>query len=267
MASIENARRSALTTLQDVQLQAVDTLLKAWSAELAKSWQSVIEEGQRLEQESAKKAIEQARQHSEEVMDAALDAQVEHYLQGLRALAHDKSFHVAIPEGCRAASTTIQGPSFNIDSLIADIQFEDRDARELVDDLKSAQTSAAWAFGQGLMPHPADLSLLLQSSGADAEWSARFGEVAKELGKLDSQPTPNLQLKMIAASERIDALKEYCELLNAYSPERLVTAIANPIALPPVAGPAVPTGPRGQRLMPPERFAAMLNAFQKPSRS
>lgn len=266
MVSIENARRAALTTLADVQLQAVDTLLKAWSAELAKSWQAVIEEGERLDRESANKAIEQARQHSEEAMDAALDAQVEHYLQGLRALAHDKSFHVAIPEGCRAASTTIQGPSFSIDSLIADIQFEDRDARELVDDLRNAQTSAAWAFGQGLMPHPADLSLLLTGSSADPEWSARFAEVAKELGKLDVQPTPNLQLKMIAASERIDALKEYCELLNAYTPERLVAAITNPIALAPVASPTLPAGPRGQRLMPPERFAAMLTAFQKTSR-
>ncbi|MFO0725442.1 MAG: hypothetical protein U1E65_16785 [Myxococcota bacterium] len=266
MPSINNARMQALNTLEDVQLEAVDSLLKAWSAELAKSWEAVIEEGKRLEEAAKEKAIEQAHERAQEAMDLALDHQIEHYLQGLRSIAHDKSFHISIPEGARAASSSIQGPASSIiQALIADIQFEDRDAAGIGDDdAKNAQASAAWALGQGLMPHPGDLSTLLQRSPADADWGTRFQDVADTLNKIDTKPAPNAHLKMITASERLDALKEYCDLLGAYSGERLVTAVANPNALTLSAPPPVQAVNRpGRTLLPERQFGAMLDAFQQ----
>lgn len=262
--NVTRQRNQQLFTPEDVALENMNKLLSSWSKDLEQSYKAVLEQGKKLDEESRQKAVDAQKAYQQEQLDAALDREVASYLGALRVAAQDRGSQVAIPEGVRAASS-LTGPSLAIDDLLRDIRIEDRpDDRELARGAKDAQTSAAWALGQGLMPHPLDLSTLLRAGQADGAWSEHFASLGARLEAVDRRPAPNVQLQMVAGAERLSTLRDFVDALGAYSSERLLTAIVAPEQLRGTSAPILPLE-RTRGAMTAGAFNAMMDGlFAKP---
>ncbi len=81
------------------------------------------------------------------------------------------------------------------------------------------------------MPHPSDLSKILQDVGTDSSWQNRFSELGNRLDQLDKQVLPHPQLQAVAGRQKLDCLSSHLQLLGAYGPNRTLSLVLNPQSL------------------------------------
>lgn len=210
----------------EAQAASMRRLFDAWDKEIEASYQALLKENQKKNEQAAR--------------DGALAASIEVYLQGLLSQAQTgDDVTTSIPTGIRVASSLTSGPSSSALAALADAVSE---ADDLVID--PAQRSAAWAVGNGFMPHPSDLASILDRLGLDAEWSGRFAEVGDKLDRADRTFGPHPQLKAESGQQKLSALGELKGLLEGYGPDRLFRLVSDPKSLGPSGTTPSPSGPR-----------------------
>lgn len=253
------------STYDDLRYQAmsdaVDATLEAWGRELEANREALVEQAKRNAQEADQASREKHAELAQQAMDAALDARVESYLSSLLSAASDPDSKVDIPDGFRTASG-VSGPSIpDLSALLTQIESTDAGDKSVggVDDVSRA--SAAWALGQGLMPHPADLSAVMKTNGIDPTFSARLDDIASSLNKVDQQSFKHPQLKVQAGAERLETLKGYVDTLTSYGSGRLVKLVTDPGSLMGMVEPAISAGSVRGRGMPERQFNSMLDGL------
>ena len=256
------------TAFDDLRYQAVsdavDATLAAWGRELEANREALFEQQKRYHAEADQAGQARRAEQAQQAMDAALDARVESYLEALLAAASDPGSKVDVPDGVRVASGAIAGPSIpDLSALLSQIEAVDAgDAKDAVGGVDgAAQTSAAWALGHGLMPHPADLSTLMKAHSLDGNFAARLDDIAGSLSKVESQSFKHPQLKVQAGAERLETLKGYVDTLTSYGSGRLVKLVADPGSLLGTVEPPLGAGSVRGRGMPERQFNSMLDGL------
>lgn len=198
-----------LRELYQAQQASMQRMLEAWDRELDAQAEAF--------REAAKK------QAAKDAIAAQNAAALEVYLEGLVAQAKaGADVSVTIPAGIRVASQIANAPSAaELEALLDEI--DDSEAS-----FASAQRSAAWALGHGLMPHPGDLSSLMRAGRVDAPFAERLEGLAGQLERLDATPTKHPKLAVLAAHDRLFALQDQVGVMKAYGPERTLDLVRQP---------------------------------------
>lgn len=239
------------------QSAAIDTLLDAWAKEIERGTERLKEEAKEIARLKDQQAIEAGREQARIAQETQNANAYAAYLSGLAITAQDND-SVTVPTGFRVASGVVSGPP--IAELIADVSAEIQDGDD-THDLRARQ-SIQFALGHGLMPHPSDLSEVLEARGIDADWAAKFQDLGQALDALDTNAFKNAQLKGVVGHNRIDVLSQHVKLLAAYSPDRILTITTKPDALKATPAPTLPSlqAPRGGK-MEPAAFSKMMDGL------
>jgi len=225
--SIEESAR----LLYQAQQDSMRKMLEAWDRELEAQAEAF--------REAAKK---KAAADNAQALDAAA---LEVYLEGLISQAKaGADVSVSIPAGIRVASSIATAPSVaELESLLDGI--DDAEAQHAL----ASQRSAAWALGHGFMPHPGDLSDLMRAGQVDAPFAERLTDIAGQLSKLEGPAVRHPKLELLAAHDRVFALKDQVSVMKAYGSDRTLALVKDPRALGkslerPVPGAVTGRGPK-----------------------
>lgn len=227
--------------LYEAQQKSMEALLEAWDRQ--------------LERHAAMLRANQQRQHQERIQATLRAAALESHLDGVLAQAMGGAdVSVTLPVGVRVAGALVAAPNVaELNTLLSDIDQAEMSADQ-------AQRSAAAALAAGHLPHPDDLSDIMDRHDLDRPWSEALRELGTELDAAD-QAGRVPQLAVHHGHAKVRAMKDEVALLNAYSPARTQALVFEPGALTPLeTRPPQRRAPSGPR-MEPRAFDRMLDGF------
>ena len=195
-------RQDALQIVYEAQQKNIERMLDAWDKEIEAAIEAQI--------------AEQKKRAKLEAQAAAVEGQ----LQALIAQAQAGHI-VTIPSGIQVASSAI----------ICSVGDELAALSDILEDLRDvdpALRSAAWAMGNGFMPHPADLAAVMFKNEVDSAWAEAFAGLGHELKALDTQPTAIPRLAADNGAQRLDVLKRQQDLQRNYGGSRLAQVVLQP---------------------------------------
>jgi hypothetical protein len=238
----------------------VDRLLHAWREQIERDYERILEEGKRLREEDEAQRTRLERLGRQESLDAAIDHSVADYIEALVSRAqHIDVGALQIPTSVRSVASAaaheisaLRGQVFNLD------------ASNLDDPAIQAQQAAMSKLEHGLLPHPSDLSIVMNANKLDPIYAERFAEIGKDLERLDRKSSKLPQLQAHNGFARLELLHEYGEMLGSYSTGRLVGLVTKPSKVTGLAAAPSPTAMR-TRGMNDHDFNSMMNQFTRRS--
>lgn len=207
-----NLEGDARRALEEAQSQSFNALIKAWDAENDRALKALAQ----INKREAKEASEMA----------AIAASVELSLRGilLQAEGDPDGVSISIPTGVRIASPLGGTSNGEIAALISQIKLEDSD------DMPGEQKSALWAVQNGFLPHPLDLSQLLQKQGVDLDWAKGLSDLGIRMDIADQNRAAHAGVQFHASHQKANALQMEVALLGALG-DRALLLLNNPSAL------------------------------------
>jgi hypothetical protein len=244
--------------------QNVDSLLKAWAKQIEEASKEFEVFLKKSYFEQTEKRAEEQRAYERGLDEIAQAQSAALALDGLLGLSRSNDgVTVSIPSGFRAAtSAPIPGADAIVAAINSILQEGAQDDPNVPD--LTGQASARWALGAGLLPHPADLSQVMQGLKLDPLFADQLGQLGDKLTAIDGKRDKFHQLQASNGLERLDVLSTYSALLGAYGADRLVGLVTQPQVLVGTGSPALPViGAQQQGSMSPRDYNAMLDAFQR----
>lgn len=197
----------------EAERRSMQALLDAWDKEI----QAQAEAFRELQKKQAQQQLQELTE------SAALEAHLRTLVCQAKAGA---DITVSIPPGVRVADNlAVAASDTELQVMLSKLE------QAAGDTAQAAQRSAAWALGQGFVPHPGDLATLMDQQRVDAPWSAALKGLAGQLEQLDASRSAHPQLKALHGGERLTVVQAEVKLLGAYSPERTLQLVTRPSAL------------------------------------